>query len=75
MGKNQDFKMTNSNFDDELDIPKGSPLAQILAEELAQHSVESLKNRLEALKLEIIRTEKAIADKGDARLSAESFFK
>jgi len=67
--------MANSDFDEEYDLPKGAPVAQVMAEDLAEHSVEALKARLAALRAEIKRTEQAIADKGDARLSAEQFFK
>lgn len=67
--------MANIDFDDETDLPKGAPVAQVTAEDLTEHSVEALKIRLAALKAEIKRTEQAIADKGDARLSAEQFFK
>ena len=67
--------MTNVDFDDEGTLAKNSPLVLMQSEELEVHSVAVLKNRLEALKAEISRTERAIADKGDAKQSAESFFK
>jgi len=67
--------MANFDFDDESDLPKGAPVAQMRTEDLTEHSVEALEARLAALKAEIKRTEQAIAEKGDARLSAERFFK
>lgn len=66
--------MTNFDFDDELDLPKNSPMAAMTGEDLTAHSVEILKIRLDAVKAEIIRTEQAISDKGDAKNSAESYF-
>lgn len=75
MKKNQELKMANIDFDDEFELPKGSPLALLVIEDLAEHSVEALNSRLEALKAEAKRTEQAIADKGVAKLSAESIFK
>lgn len=67
--------MMTIDFEDELDLPKGAPLDLVMKEELEVYSVEALKNRLLVLKTEISRTEQAIVDKGDARQSAESFFK
>lgn len=63
------------DFDDEPDLPRGAPLDLLLREELEGYSVQALKNRLLALKAEISRTEQAISDKGDAKQSAENFFK
>lgn len=60
---------------DEFPLPKNSPLGLMLVEDLNVHSVEVLKARLDALRAEIDRTDQAISDKGDAKQSAESFFK
>lgn len=67
--------MTFSDFDDDLGLPKNSPVVSLVAEDLTEHSVEVLKKRLEILRTEIKRTDQAIADKGEAKSSAESFFK
>ncbi len=67
--------MKFSDFDDDLDLPKNSPVVLLVAEDLTEHSVEVLKKRLDILKTEIKRTDQAIADKGEAKNSAESFFK
>ncbi|VAX03594.1 hypothetical protein MNBD_ALPHA03-1526 [hydrothermal vent metagenome] len=67
--------MSFSDFDDELERLKDSPIAPLIKEDLAVHSVEMLNLRLRALKSEIRRTDKAIESKGDAKNSAESFFK
>ncbi len=67
--------MIFSDFDDDLGLPKNSPAVSLVAEELSEHSVEVLKKRLDVLRMEIKRTDQAIADKGDARVSAESIFK
>ncbi|MBL4800996.1 MAG: DUF1192 domain-containing protein [Emcibacter sp.] len=67
--------MTNYDFDDEIFFPKNGPIAIMRMEDLSVHSVEILKKRLEVLKIEILRTEQAIIHKGDARESAENFFK
>lgn len=56
-------------------LPKSSPVMVIMKEDLTAHSVEVLKARLNALRAETDRTGQAIADKGDAKQSAESFFK
>ena len=67
--------MTNlTDLKDEWDLLKNTPMIDVLAEDLTAHSVELLTMRLEAIKGEISRTEQAIAQKGDARQSAESFF-
>jgi len=67
--------MTNTDFEDDGPLTKKSPVVLMQAEELELHSVAVLKERLLALKAEINRTERAIADKGNAKQSAESFFK
>ncbi|MCF8473788.1 MAG: DUF1192 family protein [Emcibacter sp.] len=67
--------MINSDFDDESVFPKDTPLKLMMKEDLALHSVEALEIRLLALENEITRTKKAIAEKRDAKKSAESFFK
>jgi len=67
--------MSFSDFDDELVLLKDSPIESLMKEDLATHSVEILNLRLEALKSEIRRTDKAIECKGDAKNSAENFFK
>lgn len=61
--------------EEEFDLPKSSPLIQMMKEELDVHSVESLKERIKALKAEIIRTEQEINNKGSARETAEDIFK
>jgi len=73
MTKFQGNKMTDS--DDEFSLPKDSPLVMMIKEDLEMHSVEVLRARLVALRAEINRTEHAIVQKGDAKTSAESFFK
>ncbi len=67
--------MSFSDLDDELERLKDSPIAPLMKEDLAVHSVEMLNLRLKALKSEIRRTDKAIECKGDAKNSAESLFK
>ncbi len=64
-----------TDFEDDLPLAKDSPLVMMMKEDLAVHSVEVLKARLESLRTEIDRTNQALADKGDAKQSAESFFK
>ncbi len=64
-----------TDCDDDAPLLKDSPLAVMMKEDLSVHSVEVLKARLEALREEIVRIDQAIADKGDAKNSAESFFK
>ena len=61
--------------DDELDIPKGSLLKQLMQEDLAVHSLEGLGDRIRVLKSEITRTEQEIADKKTAHGDADSLFK
>ena len=61
--------------DDDFILPKKSPVVEMMNEELSVHSVELLQARLEALRSEIVRTDQAILDKGDAKKSAENFFK
>lgn len=61
--------------DDELGLPKNSPMVLMVQEDLTEHSVEVLKARLGALKKEIYRTDQSIVEKGDAKQSAESYFK
>ncbi len=61
--------------DDDFILPKKSPMKAMMSEELTVHSVELLKARLVALRLEIKRTDQAILDKGLAAQSAEKFFK
>jgi len=67
--------MSISDFDDELVMLKESFAASLMKEDLAVHSIEILNLRLEVLKAEIKRTNKAIVSKGDAKNSAENFFK
>ncbi|MCK5424808.1 MAG: DUF1192 domain-containing protein [Emcibacter sp.] len=64
-----------TDFDDDFPLAKNSPIMEMMKEDLATHSVEVLKARLQALGSEIDRTEQAITDKGAAKESAESFFK
>lgn len=64
-----------TEFDDDFPLPKTSPVAVMIKEDLTLHSKEVLMARLEALRAEIDRTNQAIVDKGDAKQSAESFFK
>lgn len=64
-----------TDFDDDFPLAKNSPIMVMMKEDLATHSVEVLKARLQALGSEIDRTKQAITDKGDAKESAESFFK
>jgi len=61
--------------EEEFDLPLSAPLVLMLKEELHVHSVESLQERLKALKAEISRTEAEIKNKGSARLTAEDVFK
>ena len=42
--------MTNSDFDDDVDLPKNSPVMVMRAEDLSVHSVELLKIRLQVVK-------------------------
>jgi len=60
--------------DDELDIPKGSLLKQLMQEDLTVHSLDGLGDRISVLKAEIARAEKEIADKKTAHSDADSFF-
>ncbi len=61
--------------DEELDIPKGSLLKQLMDEDLSVHSLEALDDRVSVLKVEIKRTEQAIESKKAAHTDADSFFK
>ena len=61
--------------DDELDMPRGSFLKQLTDEDLEVHSVEALKNRINALGEEIKRTEDEIKNKKNAYSDADNFFK
>ena len=61
--------------DDELDIPKGSLLKQLMDEDLTVHSLEALNDRITVLKSEIERTETEQGNKKTAHEDADSFFK
>jgi uncharacterized small protein (DUF1192 family) len=62
-------------MDEELKIPKGTALKQLIEEDLEVHSIETLNNRLEILKSEIRRTQGAIKNKKSASDAANSIFK
>ncbi|MBL4601344.1 MAG: DUF1192 family protein [Emcibacteraceae bacterium] len=61
--------------DEELDIPKGSILMQLMQEDLSVHSREVLKKRVEALKSEIERAKIEMTNKKTAHADADSLFK
>jgi len=61
--------------DDEIDIPKGSLLKQLIQEDLSVHSVDALRDRIAVLKAELERTEQEIGNKKTAHADADSFFK
>jgi uncharacterized small protein (DUF1192 family) len=67
-----DFKI---KMDDELELPKGSLLKQLTAEDLAVHSVEALHKRMIVLKAELERTDGEIKNKKNAHADADSIFK
>jgi|GEM_PF-1650686 len=53
----------------------GSPLDEVLKEDLASASIEELGERVTALEGEITRVKALIAAKKDSQQAAESFFK
>ena len=60
------------------DLPKDKPdpaLSRILKEDLYELSVGDLEGRIESLKAEIARCEKAIESRGDTKSEAEKIFK
>ena len=58
------------------DRPKPStPIAQLLNEDLASHSIDELHERIEMLKSEIGRIEALIESKQDSKSAADAFFK
>lgn len=61
--------------DEELDIPKGSLLKQLMDEDLEVHSVEALNDRITILNSEIERSELEIKNKKGALTDANSIFK
>lgn len=61
--------------DDEIDIPKGSLLKQLMNEDLTVHSIKALDDRITVLKSEIARTEAEKSNKKTAHADADSFFK
>ena len=61
--------------DNEIDIPKGSLLKQLVDEDLTVHSIKALDDRIAVLKAEIVRTEAEQGNKKTAHADADSFFK
>ncbi len=58
------------------DRPKPStPIAQLLIEDLASHSIDELHARIEMLKGEVGRIETLIESKQDSKSAADAFFK
>ena len=61
--------------DEESELLKGSSLEDVCREDLAIHSIEYLRERIDLLKAEITRTEAEISSKHGARSAAEDIFK
>jgi uncharacterized small protein (DUF1192 family) len=58
------------------DLPKpDTPIAQLLSEDLASHSVNELRERISMLAGEIARIEVLIESKEDSKSAADAFFK
>ncbi|QUS55250.1 DUF1192 domain-containing protein [Pseudovibrio brasiliensis] len=61
-------------FDDD-ETPRSTTSGIVVGEQLSNHSIHELNERLEQLKAEIERVENEIKTKSDVNSSAESFFK
>jgi uncharacterized small protein (DUF1192 family) len=62
----------------DIDEPKEPPdltLSKIAKQDLYSMSVGDIEERIASLKTEIIRCEKALADRGSTRSAAEKIFK
>jgi uncharacterized small protein (DUF1192 family) len=59
---------------DEDDKPKKKPVHE-MGQDLSNLSIFELKERIDALKAEVIRLEAAAAAKGSAKSAADAFFK
>lgn len=62
-------------MDDDIKAPTGSPLAQLLAEDLSGLGLEELANRIALLTDEIARTTAMRESKKGLRSDAEALFK
>ena len=58
------------------DLPKpDEPIAKLLKQDLAAHSIDELQERILLLRGEIGRIETLIAQKKDSKSAADAFFK
>jgi uncharacterized small protein (DUF1192 family) len=62
-------------MEEETEIRQGSPLANLLAEDLSLMSQEELAQRMMALENEIARSAAMLESKKGSRCDAEAFFK